>query len=144
MRILSLVAVSGLQLAAACRPGPFQFAGDGGPYVNERIRHEPVEQGRVRRDELLATDAPTLRDALTRTRPEFLRSTTAFVREGETATPVVYVDGRRLGGADVLQLIQVGEVAEVRLLRPAVARMLYGFGCNCPGGVIAVFRSTER
>jgi hypothetical protein len=112
--------------------------------MNENPRREPLEQRRVRHEELAATDALTLRDALNRTRPEFLRPTSAFVRDGETATPVVYVDGRKAGAPDILLLIQVAEVAEVRLLRPAVAQMLYGSGCNCAGGVIAVFRRSGR
>jgi hypothetical protein len=145
MRSLSLLAVSGLQLAAACRPASLQIAGDGGSYVSEISKPVP-EAGRVGRGILLATNASTLREALNRARPDFLRPTNLPVRDGEreAATPVVYVDGKPLGAPDVLQLIQVAEVAEVRLLRPAVARMLYGSGCTCSGGVIAVTRLTGR
>ena len=143
MRILSLLAVSGLQLAAACGPASLQIAGDGSSPVSE-LSKPPSEAGRISREVLLATNAPTLREALNRTRPEFLRSISSFVRDGESATPVVYLDGKALGGPDVLQLIQVAEVAEVRLLRPAVARVLYGSGCSCSGGVIAVARLRGR
>ena len=143
MRILSLLAVSGLQLAAACRPASLQIARDGSSPVSE-LSKPPSGGGRVRRDALLATDAPTLREALNRTRPDFLRPTSAPVLNGETATPVVYLDGKELGGLDVLQLIQVAEVAEVRLLRPAIARLLYGSGCICSGGVIAIARLSGR
>jgi hypothetical protein len=143
VRILSLLAVSGLQLAAACRPASLQIAGDGSSYVSE-LSKPPSDAGRVRREALLATNAPTLLEALNRTQPEFLRPTSSLVREGEAATPVVYLDGRRLGGPDVLQLIQVAEVTEVRLLRPAIARLLYGSGCSCSGGVIAVARLGGR
>jgi hypothetical protein len=135
-------------IAAACRPASFQVSADGGspPRVSEDFRAAPPprEGGRVRSDELAATDASTLRDALNRTRPEFLRATSAVTRDGETATPIVYVDGRRLGNPDILQLIQVAEVAEVRLIRPAAARVLFGSGCDCAGGVIAVVRRNNR
>ena len=143
MRILSLLAVSGLQLATACRPASLQIAGDGGSYVSE-LSKPPSEGGRVRREALLATNAPTLREALNRTRPEFLRPIGSLVRDGEAATPVVYLDDKALGTLDVLQLIQVAEVADVRLLRPAVARLLYGSGCICSGGVIAIARLSGR
>lgn len=143
MRILSLLAISSLQFAGACRPASLQIAGDRGSYASE-LSSPPSESGRVRREVLLATNAPTLREALNRTRPEFLRPTNSLVRDAEAATPVVYFDGKPLGAPDVLQLIQVAEVAEVRLLRPAVARMLYGSGCTCSGGVIAVTRLTGR
>jgi len=143
VRILSLVVISSLQLAAACRPASLQFAAGGGSYLGEPSK-TPSEGGRVRREALLATNAPTLGEALSRTRPDFFRATSAPVLNGDTATPVVYLDGKPLGGPDVLQLIQVAEVAEVRLLRPAVARTLYGSRCICSGGVIAVTRLTGR
>jgi hypothetical protein len=143
MRILLLLVISSLQLAAACRPASLQFAAGGDSYIGEPPK-TPSEGGRVRREVLLATNASTLGEALNRTRPDFFRVTSAPVLNGETATPVVYLDGKPLGGTDVLQLIQVAEVADVQLLRPAVARMLYGSGCICSGGVIAVTRLTGR
>ena len=143
MRILLLLVISSLQLAAACRPASLQFAENGGSNISE-LSKPSAEGGRVRREVLLATNAPTLREALNRTRPDFFRTTSAPVLNGETATPVVYLDGKPLGGPDVLQLIHVAEVAEVRLLRPAIARLLYGSGCICSGGVIAIARLSGR
>lgn len=144
MRTSFLLVVSALQLAtSACRPISFAVAGDQPSFANTQWKSAAAGTS-VGREELIATGPLTLREALTRTRPAFLRSTNPIVREGESSVPIVYVDERKLGGLDILELIQVGEVAQVRFLTPTAARIFYGSGCGCANGVIAVTRWHDR
>jgi hypothetical protein len=101
-------------------------------------RAPSAEPGRVRADELRSTGVFSLRDALTRVRPQFLRANIVPGTPNVMATPSIYVNGRYTGALDVLQLVQVAEVSEVRYLRPTIARLTYGAGCACGGGVIDV------
>jgi len=126
----TLIATLGV---AACQPS-IRAAGDRGSLLTERVASR--EPGRVSAEELNATGGTNLRDALRRARPEYLRETP--VSNGDVAPPAVYIDGRHAGEPSLLQVVQVAEIAEVRFLRPTAARGLYGWGCPCAGGVIAV------
>ena len=77
-------------------------------------------------------------DAVTRLRPDFLRSRPGT--DGVPKLPVVYVDFARMGGPDALRSISVSAILEIRYFTPTAADLR--FGPNNPGGVIVV--STPR
>jgi hypothetical protein len=101
-------------------------------------RRQGYEPGLVRSAELKAVDAWSLSEALQQTRPDFLRPKPAVFPYMELVIPSIYIDGKFTGAPEVLQLVPVAEVNEVRYLRPASARLAFGSSCRCAGGVIAV------
>jgi hypothetical protein len=81
--------------------------------------------------------AGTAYDVLTRLRPEFLsRHAYTIVDDPEGGYPVVYVNGVRQGGLDLLKTIPAAMVAEIRYISPGAASDR--FGRHHAGGVIAV------
>ena len=90
------------------------------------------------RDELTRTGVTTLYEALERVRPDFLRGSGPTSARGETSLPSVRLNGVRAGATDILKLIQVAEVVDVRYRRPVTALTMYGSTCDCTGGVIEV------
>src|SRR5438105_8807384 len=118
-------------IAAACHT-PGATAGDPSPVGSElaltATPSRPGPQaGRVQTDELTGANVSNLLDALERVRPEFLRSA-QIVNMGhvETVAPTVFINGRYAGERDILKLVQVAEVTEVKLLRPSMARFTFG------------------
>ena len=76
-------------------------------------------------------------EAVLRFRPEFLKGRAApGLGNPQGAAPVVYLNGVRQGGADMLRTIPARAVLEIRYLTPAVASEQ--FGPYYTGGVIAV------
>ena len=72
-----------------------------------------------------------------RFRPEFLRRRSdAAATDPTGGLPVVYMNGTRQGGTDVLRTIPAAVVVEIRYLSPTAAS--HEFGPFYPGGVIAV------
>lgn len=87
--------------------------------------------------ELASMPGETLYEGIQRLRPEFLRGRGQLsIEDPSGSLPVVYLDGMRVGGLDVLRTIRVAEVHEVRFYSAADATTRYGTGH--PGGVIAV------
>jgi hypothetical protein len=76
-------------------------------------------------------------DVIQRLRPEFLRSR-ARIPGGtaESGAPLVYVDGIRAGGLDVLRTIAARDVHEIRRLSAPDATTRYGPGHS--SGVIEI------
>jgi hypothetical protein len=74
-------------------------------------------------------------DAVERLRPNWLRSRTSTIGF-DRVYPVVFVDGSRFGGVDVLRSLRVQNVDEIRYLSPQDATTRYGTGYL--GGVIAI------
>lgn len=98
-----------------------------------------LETGR-RSDRLGATDFKAVQgtsaaDAVRELRPEFL------MPHGQPTAPSrasVYVNGHYTGEADVLALISLAEVGEIRYLGAMAAKSQFGSQCRCGGGVILV------
>jgi hypothetical protein len=91
--------------------------------------------------ELARVEAVTLRQAIERLRPNFLRSRGPSSITDQTAGAIiVYLDETRMGGLDALENIPVTEVREVRKLNASEATQRYGTGHA--GGVIVVRRKT--
>ena len=76
-------------------------------------------------------------EAVMRFRPEFLRPRGGLAATDPSGTaPMVYVDGVRQGGPEMLRTIPVAAIAEIRYLSATAASDR--FGPLYPGGVIAV------
>ena len=122
---------------AALQPGTSSLRIDSPPSV-------APEAGRVRAEELIRTGGTTLYEALVRARPDYLRGAVRPNVRGETGSPSVRLNGMRVGTPDVLRLVQVAEVIDVRYWRPVTALTMYGATCDCLGGVIEVTTRRER
>lgn len=96
----------------------------------------------VEREEIAGLEVPTALEAVRRLRPEFLsrRAVPRPGEAGEDAYAVVYLDGARLGGWQMLQTIPLAVVTRIRYLRASEAADWVGREHR--GGVIAV--STSR
>jgi hypothetical protein len=94
----------------------------------------------ITRAELSSTTALNVFDAVQRLRPQFFKSRgrTSILREG-SATPLVYLDDRRLGDLSYLRDIDLRTVFEVRYLSASAAQQKYGSGH--PAGAILVVSS---
>ena len=75
-------------------------------------------------------------EALVRLRPEFLRPRGKLSRDPEGGAPIVYVNGIRQGGPEMLRSVPIAAIREIRYLsgQAAAAR----FGRYDRAGVIAV------
>lgn len=98
------------------------------------------DQGRhdlILGDELLQARGPSAADAIRQLRPHFLCTPPMA---GPSAKPEasVYINGSYVGRFDVLEIVGLRSVKEVRHLTPMAARSLYGSYCRCEGGVIDV------
>ena len=85
--------------------------------------------------DLRAFRGTTAADAVRELRPAFLQ---VHGQQAAPARAAVYVDGRYTGEPDVLALISVAEVSEIRYLGAMTAKNLFGSSCRCDGGVIFV------
>jgi len=106
--------------------------------IADSSRSSFVDAGRVRGDELNRAGVISLYEALERVRPEMLRGPGSPNAHGEMSRPSVRLNGVRAGAPDVLKLVQVAEVMDVRYRRPATALTMYGSTCDCVGGIIEV------
>jgi len=98
--------------------------------VSDRLGYVEIASARV----------ANAHEAVSRLRPEFLRRRSTMINgDGQ---PVVYLNGVRQGGADMLRSIPAGAVYEIRFLSATAASA--EFGRTHPGGVISVRSSPER
>jgi hypothetical protein len=94
--------------------------------------------------ELRNANGTNVEDALRQFRPEFLRANTAY--DGRSMRPIapsVYVDGVLTGTTDVLRMIPVSAVIEVRRLSASAAHDRFGTACRCAGGALLVTTRRE-
>jgi hypothetical protein len=122
--LLILLAVTLSPSACASGPGPRSSGGQNDLLTSAELRD--IETGSL-----------SLEQAIQRLRPLWLRARSTTIMGG-TITPLVYVNGTRFGGGNivVLRTIPVHEVEEVRFLSASDATTQYGTGHA--GGVIAV------
>lgn len=93
----------------------------------------------ISQQELLASNAANLSEAIQQLRPRFLqRRGESSLNMSEGLGAVVYIDDSRAGSADVLKTLHPGEVREVRYLDGPQASAR--FGINHGGGAILVYR----
>lgn len=85
----------------------------------------------------LGSHIGTARQAIERLRPRFLRVRgPSSISNPEDGRIVVYVDNNRMGGVEVLDRIQVGDIAEIRYMNAPDATSRYGTGHSA--GVILI------
>ena len=95
--------------------------------------------GRIMAGDLSKVHGATALDAVRQLRPEFLHTTGRRVSLGApTPPPAVYENEKFAGAVDVLNLIPISVVVEIRRMNPVEARSIFGPSCSCEGGVILV------
>ena len=92
--------------------------------------------------ELQSVNAPTTLDVVRRLRPEFLRVSARANPAADPSELSVYVDRSYVGDVSWLASIPIVRIRDIAFLHPAEARMQFGSGCHCDGGVLVV--QTER
>jgi hypothetical protein len=115
-----LTAVLLLLGAAACAGGG-GGTGAGAP--------APAQRDVLMSEEIQRTSAVTAYDAVRQLRPQWLRRRGRSSIQNATAEVlVVYLDGARFGGPDMLRSIAVGSVLEIRHLAASDATTRFGTG----------------
>jgi hypothetical protein len=100
-------------------------------------RTAPRERDFISRPEITATNAHTAFDAVQQLRPDFLRGRSLNTRSRvRPQTPLVYLDGTRLGELAQLRSIPATIVQSIRLISASDATTRWGTGH--PAGVIEV------
>lgn len=83
--------------------------------------------------------ANTVGDVVRQLRPQFMTGTVVRATAGSRVVPpVVYLNGRFLGGIEELEAIPMASLLEARRMRYVEARLAFGPLCRCEGGVIAL------
>jgi len=97
----------------------------------------PRERDVIARPEITASNASTAYDAVEKLRPDFLRGRSVNTRtRASTQTPLVYIDGTRLGELAQLRSIPTTIVQSIQLISATDATTRWGTGH--PAGVIEV------
>jgi hypothetical protein len=99
---------------------------------------------RIARAELTSTHQASLENVLRQLRPEWFRAPSSVRQVGDQAVASVFLDDVFLGAPDLLRLIPVDVVTDVRYYTPFAARSLFGFRCLCSAGAILVSTRTPR
>jgi len=123
-RFLVLVGVALTGILAACSSA----TAGGAPRASRDV---------ITREQMDAIDATTVLAVIQRLHPEFLRPRgRASLQTESGGLPVVYVDGIRAGGPEVLRDLPSQDVLEIRYIGAADATTRYGTGHT--GGVIEI------
>lgn len=100
----------------------------------------PTSRNMVTREELTATNARMVYQALERVRPSWLTSrgpaNMGNVRDATEAVANVYISGSRMGDVEYLKQVYVSDVHEVRFWGAGEAGAKFGMGN--PRGVIEI------
>ncbi len=87
------------------------------------------DRARVTEEELMATHATTLYDALQQIRPEFLRTRgISSIQNPKADIPRVFVDNVEMGDVEFLKTLNIADVAEVQHLSAEQATTRWGTG----------------
>lgn len=123
--VRSVVAACAIALLAGCASA----GGSGSSGGNRNV---------LTAEELRTETAQTLEDAIRQQRPQWLqiRGVTSMNNQGDI---VVYQDGNRMGGREVLRGIPVTVVESVRFLSAGEATTRYGTG-HAHGAIVVVTR----
>jgi hypothetical protein len=93
-------------------------------------------------EEIQRSGAMNAYEAVERLRPFWLRSRNATSSRGVPASILVYLNGNRLGGIDMLRRLEVIPVTSIRYMDAAAAKSLPGLASLRVEGAIMV--STTR
>jgi outer membrane cobalamin receptor len=103
----------------------------------QETHHRHATPHRITHEEIERSQAANVEQLLRRYRPALLLSRRVGSRgDGAEVTPNVYVDGRRAGGVEILHLVPLSNVLEIRYLDASQARSVF-YERN-PGGVISI------
>ncbi len=108
MNLRSLFGVLLLALTAACATGG--------------ARSPAYDRDRISREELDERSYANLYDIVSSVRSNWLRAPMG----SQSSTPLVYVDGRRMGGVEMLRSISAQAADQVRYLTATEAQSRYG------------------
>lgn len=93
----------------------------------------------ITRAELDEVLVPSMKEAIERLRPNWLRARgPTSIQQPGAGAPTVYLDDSRLGGLEVLSTVQPAEITEARRLNASEATQR--FGMNNSGGAIVLKR----
>ncbi len=105
-------------------------------------RTAPRDRTRVTGEELMATQAATLYDALRQVRPEFLqRRGFSSIQSPQADVPRVFVDNVEMGDVEYLKILNPSDVVEVQRLSAEQATTRWGTGYI--GGALLVFTHAD-
>lgn len=125
MRLGILVAL----LSVACASGSSKNA------TNEKGA-DRRDRNVITREELAASQARTVYDAIRQLRPSFLQPHRTTATSGSAILPMVYIDGTPLGeGLGVLRQMRPDDVLEIHYLNAADATQRFGTG-NAGGAIL--------
>ena len=99
------------------------FGGCAGPGAMGSLEHS-LRPSVITQDEAAYANAESAYDVIAHLRPQFF----AAARGTSFTGLVVYINGLRAGGTEVLHGISAGRVQEIRLLSPGEANLLLGGG----------------
>lgn len=90
--------------------------------------------------ELVKSGTQWTSEGVRRLRPEYVRPTMILNGNNEVVrvTPSVFLNGMYTGGLEVLDLIPLESVVEVRFYRPSRGYDVWGLSCRCSGGAIDI------
>lgn len=116
------------------------LAGSGVACSTHQGQAEASTRNLVTREELVATNARTVYDALARLRPSWMTSrgpaNIGNVRDPSEAVANVYMEGNHMGNLEYLKQVYVSDVHEIRFWGPGEAGARFGMGN--PRGVIEI------
>jgi hypothetical protein len=113
------------------------FAVAVGSCAGSRGATPPLDRAHILKPEIAATNANTAYDAVLQLRPNFLRGRSLATRSRtRTETPLVYMDGARLGELGQLRNIPTTIILSIQLISASDATTRWGTGH--PAGVIEV------
>ena len=132
LRPIRLIAFACVTIAAVgCASSKANTASAAAPRRNANV---------LTADEITATGASNVYDAVQRTRPQWL--TSVRIRRGGSGDDlVVYLDSNKYGTMNSLRSLSIGGIAEVHYLSASEATNRYGTGHT--GGAIVVLMSKQ-
>lgn len=114
MRRHLIVGILAAVLVGGCASAPGEYA-----------RTAPSREV-ILAQEIVAARVVNAYEAVSRLRPEYLRSRTFASSERARRTPLVYLDDMNLGSVDALRLIAVDRITSIRYLSPTEAHLRWG------------------
>ena len=133
--IATTVVVSGCRTAA---PTVSASASPPATSIERAARKSPDRLGYA---EMKSAQVANAHEAVSRLRPQFLRRHWPTMANNGEGQPVIYLDGVRQGGIDMLRSIPANALYEIRYLSSTAANA--EFGRWHPGGVISVRSGPE-
>ena len=95
-------------------------------------------------EQMLATGAESVYEAVERLRPEWLRSRgPVSLTDSSPAVPSIFIGGSHVGDVEQLRSLRIDDVSHIRYYEPGEAGVRYGMGH--PRGVIdVVMKGAQR